>query len=117
MKARSLVVGRVDDEIPDPATLWLQLFVSGATPRSSRAIANITAIGETWLNGDYVLEVIDAFQQSDLVREQQVVVLPTLIRRSPLPRRRLIGDLSDRRLVLLGLGLDLDEPGDHRPDR
>lgn len=115
MRRLSLVPTHAFDKLPDPATFWLQLFISGATPRSTRAIANITAIGEKRLNGDYVLEVIDAFQQPDLVRDQQIVVLPTLIRQSPLPRRRLVGDLSDTRQVLLGLGLDLDGPGGGRP--
>ncbi len=89
----------------------LRLYVSGATPRSARAIENIKAIGETRLAGQYDLEVIDAYQQAELARDEQIVVLPTLIKLLPVPMRRLIGDLSDEDKVLLGLGLVPEEAG------
>ena len=63
----------------------LCLFISGATPRSTQAIANIKEIGEKRLHGNYVLEVIDAYQQAELVRDQQIVVLPTLIKAAASP--------------------------------
>jgi circadian clock protein KaiB len=97
-------------EVPDPVKFRLQLYISGATPRSAQAIANIKAISENRLQGRYDLEVIDAGQQAALARDQQIVVLPTLIKHLPLPIRRMIGDLSDTDRVLLGLGLALEEP-------
>ena len=98
-----------------PAHYRLRLFISGATPRSTRAIANIKAIGKTrLLHGDYEFEVIDAYQQAELVRDRQIIVLPTLIKSLPGPLRRLVGDISRRRKVMLGLGLvpedDSDDP-------
>jgi circadian clock protein KaiB len=99
-----------EDPAPEPVRLRLQLYVSGATPRSALAIANIKAIGEGRLHGQYDLEVIDACQQGELLRNQQIVVLPTLIKHLPLPIRRMVGDLSDTESVLLSLGLDPDEP-------
>ena len=95
---------RADTESAAP-TYRLRLYVSGATPRSMMAIANIRAIGDKRLAGHYELEVIDAYQQADLIRDQQIVVLPTLIKSLPGPLRRMIGDLSDEEQVLLGLGL------------
>jgi circadian clock protein KaiB len=99
-------------KVPDPVRFRLQLYISGATPRSAQAIANIKAISEARLHGHYDLEVIDACQQAALARDQQIVVLPTLIKHLPLPIRRMIGDLSDTDRVLLGLGLAVEEPDD-----
>ena len=100
---------------PEPVRHRFQLYVSGATPRSAQAIANIKAIGQRLLQGDYDLEVIDACQQAELLRKQQIVVLPTLIKRLPLPIRRMVGDLSDTERVLLGLGLDPDDSNTSDP--
>ena len=97
------------DAAVDPPKYRLRLYVSGATPRSTRAIANIKAIGEKRLHGRYELEVIDAYQQAELARDQQIVVLPTLIKSLPGPLRRMVGDLSDEEQVLLGLGLGPEE--------
>jgi circadian clock protein KaiB len=90
----------------------LRLFISGATPRSTQAIENIKSIGDTVLRGNYDLEVIDAYQQAELVRDQQVIVLPTLIKSLPGPLRRIVGDLSDEEKVILGLGLIPEESTD-----
>ncbi len=98
-----------EEPAPEPVRLRLQLYVSGATPRSALAIANIKAIGEGRLQGRCDLEVIDACQQGELLRNQQIVVLPTLIKHLPLPIRRMVGDLSDTESVLLSLGLDPDD--------
>lgn len=97
------------DTAGGPPRYRLRLFVSGATPRSARAIANIKAIGEKRLSGRYDLEVIDAYHQAALARDEQIVVLPTLIKALPGPLRRMIGDLSDEEQVLLGLGLRPEE--------
>jgi circadian clock protein KaiB len=92
------------DAAVDPSIYRLRLYVSGATPRSTRAIANIKAIGERRLHGRYELEVIDAYQQAEMARDQQIIVLPTLIKSLPGPLRRMVGDLSEEQ-VLQGLGL------------
>ena len=88
----------------------LRLFVSGITPRSARAIQNIRAICEEKLHGRYELEVIDIYQHTDQARPEQVVVAPTLVKKLPLPARKLIGDLSHRERVLVGLDIRPQEP-------
>jgi len=81
------------------------LFVAGASPNSTRAIANLQEICETHLKGKYFVEVIDVYQQAERARQESLVALPLLVRRMPLPERKFIGDLSDRIKVLKGLGL------------
>lgn len=83
----------------------LRLFVSGTTPRSARAIQNIRALCEEKLHGRYELEVIDIYQHPELIRMEQIVGTPTLVKKLPLPFRKIIGDLSDRERVLVGLDL------------
>lgn len=83
----------------------LRLFVSGATTRSTKAIANIRDICERKLAGRYQLEVIDVYQQPELAASEQLVALPTLVKFFPPPIRHLIGDLSDEARVLGGLDL------------
>jgi circadian clock protein KaiB len=84
----------------------LRLYVAGMTPRSTRAIANIKEICREHLNGLYALQVIDLYQQPVLAKEDQIIAVPTLIRKLPTPVRRVIGDLSDRERVLIGLDLE-----------
>jgi circadian clock protein KaiB len=83
----------------------LSLFITGASPNSSRAITNLKNICETYLKGRYELEVIDVYQQPKIAESEQVIALPLLIKRLPAPVRRLIGDMSDVDKVLRGLGL------------
>jgi|SRR5579871_1009960 len=83
----------------------LRLFVTGSTPRSLRAIQNIRAICEERLQGRYDLEVIDVYQHPEYAKPEQIVVTPTLVRKLPLPVRKIIGDLSDRERVLVGLDI------------
>ena len=83
----------------------LRLFVTGATPNSVRAITNIKKICEEHLAGNYSLEVIDVYQQVLVAEQEQLIALPLLIKKSPFPERRLIGDMSDKNKVLKGLGL------------
>ena len=90
---------------PPPPTFVLRLYVTGATPRSVRAIGNIKQICEEHLEGRYVLEVIDLYQQPQLARGEQIIAAPTLIKELPLPLRRIIGDLSSTERVLVGLDL------------
>jgi circadian clock protein KaiB len=87
----------------------LRLYVTGMTPRSARAIASIRALCEEHLQGHYSLQVVDIYQHPQLTREEQIIAAPTLIKRLPLPLRRMVGDLSDRGRVLFGL--DLREAG------
>jgi len=83
----------------------LQLYVTGATPNSSRAIANLKHICEMHLKGKYELEIIDVYQQPLAAQNEQIVALPLLVKKSPLPERRLIGDMSDTEKVLRGLNI------------
>ena len=83
----------------------LRLYVTGTTPRSARAIQNIRAICEEKLQGNYDLEVIDIYQHPERAKPEQVVVTPTLVKKLPLPVRKLIGDLSDAERVLVGLNI------------
>ena len=83
----------------------LRLYVTGLTARSTRAIENVRKICEERLPGRYELEVIDIYQQPAFAKGEQLIAAPTLIKKLPLPMRRLIGDLSDRQHVLFGLDL------------
>ena len=83
----------------------LRLYVSGSTMKSAVAVENIKRICEQYLKNRYDLEVIDIYQQPHLARDEQIVALPTLIKRFPLPLRRLVGDLSNLDRVLSGLDL------------
>ena len=84
----------------------LCLFVTGATPNSVRAITNIKGICEEHLEGNYSLEIVDIYQQADVARKEQLVALPMLLKKKPLPEKRLIGDLSDTDKVLNALGIN-----------
>ncbi len=83
----------------------LRLYVTGATARSGRAIENAKALCERYLRGRYDLEIIDIYQQPDLAEGDQIMVAPTLVKRHPLPLRRLVGDLADQERVLGRLDL------------
>jgi circadian clock protein KaiB len=85
------------------------LYVSGSTAKSALAVENIKRICEQHLKSRYDLEVVDIYQQPNLARDEQIVAVPTLIKRSPPPIRRLIGDLSDVKKVLIGLDLGMRE--------
>ncbi len=84
----------------------LRLYVTGMTPKSQLAIKNIKEICEEHLKGRYELDVMDIYQQPELVREAGLVALPTLIKKLPSPLRKLIGDMSDTERVLLGLNIE-----------
>jgi circadian clock protein KaiB len=83
----------------------LKLYVTGKTPRSTRAVENLRAICDEYLAGCYDLEVIDIYQQPALLAGEQIVAAPTLVKKFPLPIRRFVGDMSNRRRVLVGLDL------------
>jgi circadian clock protein KaiB len=92
-------------EESDETRYVLRLYVAGMTPRSSRAIENIRRISEEELKGRYELEIIDIYQQPQLAEDEQIIAAPTLIRKLPLPLRKIIGDLSDKERVIVGLDL------------
>src|SRR5205809_859354 len=73
----------------------LLLFVTGATPRSTRAIVNVKKFCEDHLPGRYRLRIVDIYQQPESARKEQIVAVPTLVKRLPLPLRRFVGDMSD----------------------
>ena len=83
----------------------LRLYVSGATPCSTRAVENVKGLCEEHLPGRYDLEVVDIYQQPELAEDDRIFATPTLVRRLPLPLRRLVGDLSDAERVLGRLNL------------
>jgi circadian clock protein KaiB len=83
----------------------LRLYVTGTTGRSVHAIQSIKRVCDEHLSGRYELEVIDLYKNLPLARKDDVIAVPTLIKREPLPLRRLIGDMSDETRVLAGLGI------------
>jgi len=90
---------------PSAGHYLLRLFVTGSTPRSARAIQNIRAICEAKLHGRYELEVIDIYQNPELAKPEHIIAVPTLVKKLPLPVRRIIGDLSSTERVLVGLDI------------
>ena len=83
----------------------LKLYVAGVNPRSAEAIRSIAEICDEHLKGRYHLEVIDVYQRPALLRGEQIIATPTLIKKFPLPLRRLIGSMADKQKVLVGLDL------------
>ncbi len=94
-----------DEPIAAQGTYKLRLFITGSTPRSTRAIANMHRICEENLKGRYSLEVIDVYYDPEATKDMQIIATPTLVRILPEPLRRIIGDLSDEERVLAGLDL------------
>ena len=91
---------------PRTAKRWeLRLYVAGQTPKSLRAFTNLKKICETHLRGKYRIEVIDLLANPELARADQIVAIPTLIRKLPPPVKRIIGDLSNREHTLVGMEL------------
>ncbi len=89
-----------------PEKVWqLRLYVAGQTPKSLTAFSNLKTICEDHLKGQYHIEVIDLVERPLLSRGDQIVAIPTLVRKLPVPVRKIIGDLSDTERVLVGLDL------------
>jgi circadian clock protein KaiB len=86
-------------------TFQLRLYIAGRTPRSVGALATLRTICEEHLQGRYELEIIDLLQNPALARGDQILAVPTLVRRLPEPIKKIIGDLSNRERVLVGLDL------------
>ena len=87
-------------------TYVLNLFVTGILPNSARAVINIKDICEKYLKDRYELEIIDIYQQPDLALTENIIAVPLLVKKFPLPEQRMIGDLSNTEKVLKVLGLD-----------
>lgn len=91
--------------------LELTLFITGASANSIRAVNNIRTICNTYIPGQYTLEIIDVYLRPEIAQMEQIIALPTLIKRHPLPERRFVGDLSDTQKVLRGLGIETHDNG------
>ncbi|GIL14160.1 MAG: hypothetical protein BroJett038_28800 [Chloroflexota bacterium] len=89
----------------------LKLYIAGRTPRTERAILTLQRLCEEYLKGRYELVIIDLLEKPHLAELDNVLATPTLIRELPLPRRRVIGDLSDTQRILSALGLDVSSAG------
>jgi circadian clock protein KaiB len=88
------------------AEFWeLRLYVAGQTPKSLTAFANLKRICEEHLAGQYRIEVVDLVENPQLAREDQILAIPTLVRKLPQPLRKIIGDLSNNERVLVGLNI------------
>lgn len=83
----------------------LKLYITGQTPKSERAIANLRRICEEDLESQYDMVIIDVLEHPQLAEDEKIIATPTLVKDLPLPLRRIIGDLSDDESVLLGLDL------------
>jgi circadian clock protein KaiB len=98
------------DPLETSPSFFFRLYVAGQTERSQTAVANLRFLCESNLSGAYEVEVIDAAERPDLAAEGRILATPTVVRLTPLPQRRVIGDLSDHARAAAALGLsDLDE--------
>lgn len=83
----------------------LRLYVAGQTPKSIQAFANLKKLCEEYLKGQYSIEVIDLLENPQLAEGDQILAIPTLVRKLPQPLKKIIGDLSETERVLIGLDL------------
>ena len=100
--------GVVDEhEAGDATEIWhLRLYVAGSSPKSTLALSNLKALCDEHLPGRYELEVIDLVERPSIARSDDIIAVPTLVRRLPAPMRKIIGDLSNTERVLVGLRLE-----------
>jgi circadian clock protein KaiB len=106
MKRTKKVKRQGASSTPKEDGFWhLRLYVAGQTPKALAAFSNLTRICESHLEGRYNIEVIDIAKQTKLSNGDQILAVPTLVRRLPHPVRKIIGDLSDTQRVLIGLNL------------
>jgi circadian clock protein KaiB len=89
----------------DPEVWELRLYVAGQTPKSIKAFSNLKKICEEYLHGHYRIEVIDLLENPTLAKQDQIVALPTLVRKLPEPIKKILGDLSNKEKVLIGLNV------------
>jgi circadian clock protein KaiB len=106
MSAGAQSVPKNSDDSKAREPVWeLRLYVAGQTPKSLQAFANLKRICEEHLPGKYQIEVIDLLKNPQLAKGDQILALPTLVRKLPVPMRKIIGDLSNTEKVLVGLDL------------
>jgi circadian clock protein KaiB len=97
----------LNQEHPPDANIWLlRLYIAGQTPKSLTAINNLKKICEEHLQGKYQIEIIDLVEHPHLARQEQILAVPTLIRKLPPPIKQIIGDLSNTEKVLIGLSIN-----------
>ena len=105
-RAEEKANGKVKLSFSEPADSWdLRLYIAGQTPKSMRALDNLRRICEEHLAGQYTIEVVDLLVNPRLAKEDQIIAIPTLVRKLPDPIRKIIGDLSDSERTLVGLQL------------
>jgi circadian clock protein KaiB len=105
-KSRRSTNGHSPQSASDESTRWnLRLYVAGQTPRSLSAFTNLKQICEEYLKDKYHIEVIDLMENPTLARGDQILAVPTLVRKLPQPIRKIIGDLSNTERVLVGLDI------------
>jgi circadian clock protein KaiB len=92
-------------EAQQVASCHLRLYVAGQSPKSLRALANLKRLCDQHLDSDYEIEVVDLLEHPRLAAGDEIVAIPTLVRRLPKPMRKIIGDLSDPERVIVGLQL------------
>lgn len=98
--------GDEDDDVDhDNDTWYLRLYVAGESPKSLEAFANLKKLCETYIDHPYEIEIVDLLHNPRLARGDEILAIPTLVRRLPAPMRKIIGDLSDTDRVLVGLQL------------
>ncbi len=95
-----------NNEQLEPKIWLLRLYVAGQTPKSITAFANLKKFCEDYLPGQYQIEVIDLLENPHLAKQDQIVALPTLVRKLPPPIKKIIGDLSNKEKILLGLKIE-----------
>ncbi|MGN6601853.1 MAG: circadian clock KaiB family protein [Ginsengibacter sp.] len=106
MKLKDTQIDEEIEESNESSVLSLKLFVTGASPNSAKAIANLKEIIDKYFDFKYDLEIIDVYQQPLRASKDQIVALPMLLKFFPLPVKKLIGDLSDTKKVLRNLGIN-----------
>ena len=106
IRVKSKTSRRKEKPVKEKNDKWiLRLYVAGQTPRAVTAFNNLKSICEEQLKGKYKIEVIDILQNPQLGRDDQILAIPTLVRKLPVPVRRIIGDLSNTERALVGLDL------------
>ncbi len=97
---------KISNKNKDNLEMWhLRLYVAGQTPKSIAAFANLKKICEEFLEGQYTIEVVDLLENPKLAKGDQILAIPTLVRKLPPPLRKIIGDLSNTERVLVGLNI------------
>jgi len=104
-KTRPKPIAKLKEKKPNPDLWQLRLYVAGQTPKSITAFANLKKICEEHLASKYRIEVVDLLENPKLATGDQILAIPTLVRKLPPPMRKIIGDLSNKERVLVGLDL------------